>query len=286
MNKSEASTRKADAFLKLHHGPKILVLPNAWDAGSACVLADAGFPAVASTSSGVAVACGYPDGQRISRDEMLQAVARIVRAVDVPVTADLEAGYGPSPEDVAETVRRAIEIGAVGANIEDSTRSETGPALFDFSLSVERIRAGREAADAAGIPFVLNARTDAYLLGGGRIRNPFEESVRRANAYREAGAECLFVPLVSDGDEIGKLVEAIDGPLNVLAGEGSPAIRELESLGVARVSVGGSIAWACLERARQAARELLGPGTYSFATGAITGAELGKLLERRAVVRW
>jgi 2-methylisocitrate lyase-like PEP mutase family enzyme len=255
------------------------VLPNAWDVASARILEDAGFPAIATTSSGVAQTLGYPDGQRISREEMLESVGRIVRGVAVPVTADLEAGYGPAPEDVSETVTRAIEVGAIGANLEDSTGRAEAP-LFDFSLAVERIRAARETAEAAGIPFVINGRTDPFLIPDAASSRALEESVRRADAYRQAGADCLFVPGVTDAGTIAKLVEQIDGPVNILAGPAAPSIRELESLGVARVSIGGGLARAVLAFVRRAARELLEEGTYTFTRDALTVAEVAKLFAR------
>lgn len=271
---------QATLFKTLHEGPDILILPNAWDVGSAVIMAQAGFPAIATTSSGIAFAQGYPDGERISRDEMLQVVARIARKVSVPVTADLEAGYGPRPEDVAETVRRAIRAGVVGANFEDGTGRASDP-LFDLTLGAERIRAAREAADAEGVPFVVNARTDGYLRRRELGKANFDDAVRRANAYREAGADCLFVPGVVDAETIGKLVAAIDGPLNILAalsGVPAPPLAELQALGVARVSIGGSLALAALALVRRSAEELLAAGTYSYAGDALANAELNRLM--------
>ncbi len=270
---------RAKAFRELHYQPQILVLPNAWDVASACILVDAGFPAIGTTSSGVSMSLGYPDGERIGRDEMLAAVRRIAGSVPVPVTADLEAGYGSAPEDVAETVRRAIEAGAVGANIEDGTR-RAGDPLFEPSLAVERVAAAREAADAAGLDFVVNARTDGFLAPGAAGPAALDESVHRANAYRRAGADSLFVPGVRDAPTIRRLAEEIDGPLNVLAGPGVPPVAELESLGVSRVSVGGGIARAAITLVARAARELRERGTYSFTDGTLTNAELARLLPR------
>jgi 2-methylisocitrate lyase-like PEP mutase family enzyme len=275
----DVQRRKAESFLALHPGPRILVLPNAFDPASARILEEAGFAAIATTSSGIAQTLGVPDGQRIGRDEMVSAVRRIARSVQIPVTADLEAGYGPGPLNVAEAVRRAIDAGAIGANLEDGTGNPSRP-LFDLTLSIERITAAREAANAARLPFVLNARTDGFIAKGAASKGVFEDAVRRANAYLQAGASCAFVPAVSDAETIGRLVQAVDGPLNILAGPTTPSVPELEALGVARVSVGGSLARASLTVVKLAAQELLERGTYTFARDAITAADVARLLER------
>ncbi|HTY69715.1 MAG TPA: isocitrate lyase/phosphoenolpyruvate mutase family protein [Alphaproteobacteria bacterium] len=275
--------KKAETLRQLHHGPDILVLPNAWDIASARIVEEAGYPAIATTSAGVAFALGYPDGEKISRDEMLDAVSRIARRMRVPVTADLEAGYGPEPGDTEETIRRAIEGGVVGANIEDGTHRREQP-LCSMNLAVARIHAARRAAEAAGIPFVINARTDSYLAA--RIFNQpqdaksFEETVHRGRAYLEAGADCIFIPGLADPDTIGRLVAAINGPINILAGPGSPSVPELKALGVARVSVGGAIMRATLGLVQRAAAELRSGGTFGFADGAVTQAEMNQKLAR------
>ena len=272
---------KAEALRRLHHGPDILVLPNVWDIASARLVEDAGYPALATTSAGVAFAQGYPDGERIGRDEMLDVVGRIARRVHVPVTADLEAGYGPEPADTEETIRRAIDAGIVGANIEDGTHRREQP-LFSMNLAVARIHAARRAADAAGIPFVINARTDPYLAARifdlPRDQQCFDETVRRGRAYREAGADCIFIPGVADRDTIRRLVEAIGGPINILAGADSPPVPELKALGVARVSIGGMLMRATLGLVRRAAAELRGPGTFGFAEGMVTQGEMNQKL--------
>lgn len=275
---------KASAFAELHRGPGIIVLPNAWDPGSAIVLAEAGFPCIATTSSGMAFAQGLPDGERMSRERMLELVGAIAAAVDVPVSADLEAGYGPRPEDVAVTVAGAVAAGVVGCNIEDSAGEEDG-ALFELELAVERIRAGAEAARAVGLSFVLNARADPFLVRMGTPEENLAESIRRANAYREAGADCLFVPGVTDPDTVRRLVREIDGPLNILgARSGSagrpPSTAELEALGVRRVSIGGSLALATLTLVRQAAAELLERGTVSYTAEAMSNADANALMAR------
>lgn len=274
---------KATAFHALHHGPEILILPNAWDGASAVVLAAAGFPALATTSAGIAFARGYPDGEAIGRAEMIAEVKRIVDLVAVPVTADLEAGYGPAPEDVAETVRQAIAAGAVGCNLEDGTGRKERP-LLDLDRAVERIRAARATADAAGLEFVINARTDVYLARAAEGAAALKEAVRRANAYAEAGARSLFVPAVSDRPTIAALTREIAGPVNILAGFATPPLSELKALGVARVSIGGSLARACYKLVAKAAQELRTMGTYGYAKESFTNPELNRLIgEARAI---
>lgn len=268
---------KAARFHRLHTDPEILVLPNAWDLASAVILAESGFPAVASTSAGVAFSRGYPDGERISRDEMLAETGKMAARLAIPVTADLESGYGPSPEDVAETVRRAIDTGVVGCNIEDGTKHGDAP-LFDFTLAVERIQAGREAADRAGIDFVINARTDGFLRLGADSAT-LDDAIKRANAFYVAGARCLFVPGVSDGQTIGRLARDIAGPINILASPKTPPAPDLQALGVARVSVGGGIARAAYTTARRAAEELRESGGFGFTENTYSNAELNKLLD-------
>jgi 2-methylisocitrate lyase-like PEP mutase family enzyme len=272
--------QKAAALRRLHDRTRILVLPNAWDVASARLFEEAGFPAIATTSAGVAWSLGYPDGEQIGRREMAEAVARIARRVAVPVTADMEAGYGPAAEDVVATVQAVVEAGAVGLNLEDS-RQEAAP-LIDLDTQVERIRAARAAAAAAGVEVVLNARTDVYLAGVGPEAERFEHAVRRANAYRAAGADCLFIPGVSDTSAIAALVKAVNGPLNVLAVPGTPPVAELERLGVARVSIGGGGMRAALTVTRRLAEELRGPGTFmTFTRDTLTYAQVNRLLSGR-----
>ena len=259
-------THKAAALLALHSGPGF-VLPNAWDAGSARVLEQVGFPAIATTSAGIAWACGVPDGGAIDRDSMLGHIGRIVDAVGVPVTADLEDGYGATAEEVGRTVARAAELGAVGANIEDVT----GGRLYGIEEAVERLAAARAAAPRGR--FVLNARTDTYFVGvEGDV---FDQTVERCARYLDAGADCVFVPGVVEADDIRRLAAAIPGPLNVVAGLANTIdAPTLFSLGVVRVSLGGSLARASLSGLERAARELIEHGTLSFLDGAISYADL------------
>ena len=252
---------KAEAFRAMHDRSKILVLPNAWDPMSARVIEEAGARAIATTSAGVAFSVGYPDGEAMPRDEMIAAISRIARVVTVPVSADIESGFARDAREVAETVRRVIDAGAVGINLEDAIHGGP-PALYDLETAIARVRAAREAANSAGVPIVINARTDVYLLSIGEPDARFDHAVRRANAYRKAGADCLFVPRVGRPADIERVVAALDGPLNLLAFPGIPTVTELERLGVARLSVGTWPTLAAMSTARKIASELLGAGTY------------------------
>jgi 2-methylisocitrate lyase-like PEP mutase family enzyme len=274
--KTSTQAEKAERLRQLHMDPKILVLANAWDVASARILEELGYPAIATTSAGIAFSMGYKDGQHISRKEMLGVVSRIAAAVRVPVTADMEAGYGTSAADMAETAKAVVEAGAVGMNLEDVTGSTTD-SLVELSLQVDKIRAIRDASRAAGVPLVLNARTDIYLMSIGPAETRFERTVERLSAYRDAGADCLFAPGLSDGETIGKLVKAVAAPLNILTG-GCPPLGELEKLGVARASTGSGVMNATLGLVRRIGKELMERGTYSaLQEGAIPFRELNGL---------
>ncbi len=260
------STDKAATLLALHAGPGF-VLPNAWDAGSARVLEQVGFPAIATTSAGIAWSCGVPDGEGFDRDRMLEHIGAIVDAVDVPVTADLEDGYGDTADEVGRTVARAAEVGAVGANLEDARDGR----LYGIQEAVDRLAAARAAAPSG--TFVLNARTDTYFAGA--PGDVFAQTVERALRYLDAGADCIFVPGVVEEETIARLAAAIPGPLNVVAGLANTIdAPTLFSLGVRRVSLGGSLARASLSLLERAGRELLDTGTLGFLDGAIGYAEL------------
>ena len=265
---------KAEQFGALHHRKQILVLLNAWDAASARIFEAAGAPAIASTSSGVAAALGYPDGQKISRELMVGAVKQICRIVDIPVSADVEWGYGATVSEVCDTARAVMDAGAVGINLED--------AMQDASVLVERIGAIRQVAAARDVPLFINARTDVYLRGKGDPTERFDDAVRRLHAYEAAGADGLFAPGLSEPDVISKLLREIHLPLNILAGQGVPAAQELERLGVKRVSMGGGLQRAALTQARRVATEVLKQGTYdAFLGDTITHAEQNALLQSR-----
>lgn len=229
---------KARQFRALHRPDAPLLLPNAWDVGSACVLAASGAGAIATSSAGIAFAHGIADAAGLSRDASLAVVAAIFDTLPIPVTADLEDGYGDSPEAVAETVRLAIEAGAVGGNIEDGTGDPSAP-LLPAERMVEKLRAARAAANAAEVPFFINARTDGFWSGGvgpGVLR----DAIARCQAYEAAGADGVFVPLLFDPGDIATLVGCVSVPVNVLAHPKGPGPSALADLGVSRISLGGA----------------------------------------------
>jgi 2-methylisocitrate lyase-like PEP mutase family enzyme len=265
-------------FLKLHQGPNILVLPNAWDVARARIFEEAGFEAIGTSSAGVAFSLGYPDGQQISREEVLDVVRRIAKATNVPVTADVEAGFGSTPEAVAETTRAVINAGAVGMNLEDGAEDKPG-FLEDLNKQKEIISAVLAAAKSTSIPFVLNARTDIFLYGIGPAETRLERTIERLNAYRAAGAQSLFVPGVKDSETIGQLARGVAGPLNILATVGTPPVAELQQLGVTRVSVGSGPMRAALGFLGRLARELREDGLFKMMTeGALPYADANRMM--------
>jgi len=253
------------------------VLPNVWDAASARIIEQAGFRAIATTSSGVAAALGYSDGQHMSREMLIEAIARITRVVECPVTADIEAGYGHSIEEVLQTVKAVITTGAVGINIEDSLMQQE-KALADIAYQVELIKALRELATSMDVPFVINARVDVFLLAIGEPESRFEHTAQRANAYLQAGADCIYPIGILDRTLIADLVKAIIGPINILGGPPGPPLPELVQLGVARVSLAGGLMRSTLGHVRAIAQELLESGTYTrMDTEALSGSEFRSL---------
>jgi 2-methylisocitrate lyase-like PEP mutase family enzyme len=272
---------QADSFRGMHYGPNILVLPNAWDSASARIFEESGFSAIATTSAGIAFALGYRDGQRIPRQEMLEQVARIVRVVNVPITADAEGGYGDRPEDAAQTARAVIQAGAIGMNLEDATGDSAQP-LVDLPLQIEKIKAVVEAGKTAGVRLVLNARTDVYLAQVGAPASRYEETVRRLTAYRDAGADCLFAPGIRDVATTAKLTNDLKFPVNILAVAGSPSVSELEKLGVARVSVGSGAMRATLGLVQRLAQELKQQGTYSALENAPSYDQINQIMARNS----
>lgn len=275
---NDVQQAKARSLRALHDGPA-LVLPNAWDAGSAVVIAHAGAKAIATTSGGVSWALGRSDGQHLERAEMVEMIERIAGAVAVPVTADVEGGYGPAPEDVAATVEAVVAAGAVGVNLEDS-RAPGGP-LFDVAEQAERLRAGRAAAERAGLPgLVINARTDVFLFQIGEADGRFDDVVARAKAYADAGADCLFVPGLVDLAVLDRLARAVSLPVNVMAGPGAPNVAELESAGVRRISVGSAITQSAYTVAQRVANELLTKGSYEELDGALGFGDVDPLFNR------
>ena len=259
---AKTQKEKAVQFLGFHQGPPLLVLPNAWDAASARIIEQAGFRAIATTSSGIAAALGYSDGQHMSRELMIDAIARITRVVECPVTADIEAGYGNTIEEVLQTTKAVIGTGAVGLNIEDSLKQEEH-ALADIAYQVELIKALRELAISMDVPFVINARVDVFLLAIGDPESRFEHAVQRANAYIQAGADCIYPIGMLDRTLIGNLVKAINGPINIMGGPPGLPLPELAQLGVARVSLAGSLMRSILGHLKAISQELYDSGSYT-----------------------
>lgn len=275
--------QNAETFRKMHDRSKILVLPNAWDVASAKIFEAAGFRAVATTSSGVANSLGYPDGEAVSRDEMLDVIRRIARGLTVPLSADIEGGYAPGLDALKANIGAVIEAGAVGINLEDGMHDGSHQ-LFPVEAALARIKAARAAGELAGVPIVINARTDVFLHAIGEKSTRFEHAVSRANAYLAAGSDCAFVPGPSGAEIIGRLTAAIQGPINVMVLPGMPSAPELEKLGVARVSTGGGPARAALTALRRLAEELLKNGTYSafVAPDLISHMEMNELVSKKA----
>ncbi len=276
----EAQRTKAHAFRAMHDRSRLLILPNAWDAMSARFIEDAGARAIATTSAGLAFSLGYPDGEYAPREEVVRAIARIARVVDVPLSADIESGFGADAHEVGETVRAIIDAGAVGINLEDSTGDPARP-LYELDTAVARVRAAREAGAAAGVPLVINARTDVLIATKGAREELLQQAFRRENAFRAAGADCLF-PLGLDGnDEITRAVKSIDGPVNLMYRAGIPTTAEIARLGIARLSMGTSITLATLAVTRRIAKELLTSGNYSALGESVSYPEANKLMAMR-----
>lgn len=278
------SVEQLRAFVAQHRQPGCFLLANAWDAGSARMLESCGFDALATTSAGIAFSLGRPDhgftaaDDRVDRDTMLERVAAIAAAVSVPVSADLEDGYGEAPESVADTITVAIAAGAAGGNIEDFSGRREEP-LHERELATERIRAAREAIDRSESPFALVARTDCFLVNRERS---LEEAIYRGNAFHAAGADCVFVPGAADATTIGKLVAEIEAPINVVVGltGGALSLSELRLLGVRRVTIGGSLARALYAQIRRAADEMLSRGSFAFGGDQIAQSELNEIFSR------
>ncbi len=271
---------KAVHFGSLHTPGKPLILANAWDVATARISQAAGVAAVATTSAGLAWSLGAADGDALDRTIAIEAIGRIVSAVGVPVTADIESGYAANSAGVGDTIRAVLAVGAVGVNLEDGMYAGDSP-LRDPAEQAERIAAARQEVDAAQIPLFINARTDAYLRGVGDPTGRLAETLVRARAYLAAGADGIFVPGTTEPDVVAELTAGIDGPVNVLVGFGSPAVSELARLGVARISLGSSIAVAAYGLAQRAVTEALESGTYSELDGSIGYGELNALFTKR-----
>jgi 2-methylisocitrate lyase-like PEP mutase family enzyme len=272
----KSQAEKAEDFRALHDRKRILVLPNAWDVPSARLFEDEGFPAVATSSAGLMVSLGYPDGEGIGIEELASAVGRIAKALTVPLSADVVAGFGTTPSQVSTSVARVIASGAVGVNLEDFVHQTK--ALISVEEQLSRLRALKDLQRTAGIPFVINARTDAFRFAPGEQDARLEEAIRRGVAYRDAGADCVYPMGLVDAGSIAAYVQALNFPINVMVRKGLPPVSELQRLGVARVSFGPSASYAAMGLLRRASREVLEKGTYETLTeGAITFDELNSL---------
>jgi 2-methylisocitrate lyase-like PEP mutase family enzyme len=274
--KMTAQLEKAERFKALHERPGAFVIPNPWDAGSARLLAQLGFEALATTSAGFAFSIAKPDGA-VTRDETLDNVRAIVAATDLPVSADLEKGFGDDPETCAETIRLGANAGLVGGSIEDATGRADDP-IYAFDIAVERVRAAVKAARSLPFPFVLTARAENLLHG----RQDLEDTIRRLQAFAEVGADVLYAPGLRTLEHIGAIVRAVaPKPVNVLMGSAASfSLAELAGVGVKRVSVGGAFARAAYGAFLRAAREVRGQGTFSFGREAIPHPEINAMFKR------
>ena len=270
---SDTQKEKAEMFLKFHHDKEILVLLNSWDAGSSKLIEACGYKAIATTSMGIAASYGYPDCQIIKFSEMIEAIKGIVNAVQVPVTADIEGGYGSNLNEIIDSVKKIIETGIVGINIEDSI--DLNPELIDEMEFCERISAIRALSDSLGFHLVINARTDSFYTSSDSVRKKLSESIIRGNKYREAGADCIFIQPVWEKETISTLVKEINAPVNILSNPGNwggipPSVRELQDLGVARLSLGSGLMKATLALIKKVADELSEKGTYNILSDTLT----------------
>ena len=271
---SQAS--KAEVFRALHDRKRVLVLPNAWDVPSARVFEDEEFPAIATSSAGMLVSLGYPDGEDIPNTEFVSAVKRIAKVLSVPLSVDVVGGFGDTPEGVAKMVRAVISAGAVGINIEDFVHSTKK--LLPLEKQEARLRALFRLQKSMGIRFVVNARTDALRYAPGDDDARLEEAIRRAAAFRDLGAVCVYPMGLTDASSISRFVRALDFPTNVMVREGLPPVTELKRLGVARVSFGPSASYAAMGLLRRASKEIREKGTYdTLVDGAINFDELNSL---------
>ncbi|TAL68619.1 MAG: isocitrate lyase/phosphoenolpyruvate mutase family protein [Bacteroidetes bacterium] len=278
---------KAEMFLKFHQDREILVLLNSWDIGSSKLIEACGYKAIATTSMGIAASLGYPDCQVLQLSEMIQAITGIVNAVQVPVTVDIEAGYGNNLNEIIDSVKKIIATGIVGINIEDSI--DLNPVLIDEMEFCERISAIRELSDSLGFHLVINARTDSFYTSSGSPQEKLSESIKRGNKYRKAGADCIFVQPVWEKETISTLVKEINAPINILANPGigagvlPPSVRELQDLGVARLSLGSGLMKATLALIKKVADELSEKGTYNILSDTLTPLPDAALAYKMAV---
>jgi 2-methylisocitrate lyase-like PEP mutase family enzyme len=276
MEKSK-QIKRAQTLRALHRPPPTLLLPNAWDLMSALIFADAGYPAIATTSAGVAWALGYADGEKTPWAEVVDATARIAAAVSVPVTADIEAGYGQTPDDVARHVVEIAQAGAVGINLEDSADG----GLRSVEDAAARIVASRRAVSQAGLDLVINARTDVYLHGSGDAAARLDETVKRGKAYLAAGADCIYVFALTDLAIITSITRALAAPVNIVGRPGTPPLAALESAGVARVSIASGATMVVGSLLQQLAKDLRAKGDFGMLEHRMTRAEAQQLFAQR-----
>ncbi|NLU96280.1 isocitrate lyase/phosphoenolpyruvate mutase family protein [Chitinophaga sp. Ak27] len=279
---------KAEKLLKFHHDEEILVLLNSWDIGSSRLIEACGYKAIATTSMGMAAALGYPDCQVMQLSEMINIITGIVKGVQAPVTVDIEAGYGNNLDEITDSVKKIIATGIAGINIEDSI--DLSPVLIDEIAFCERIAAIRALSNSLGFHLVINARTDSFYTSSGSPKEKLSESIRRGNKYREAGADCIFVQPVSDKATIATLVKEINAPLNILLnptiGEGiPPSIRQLQDMGVARLSLGSSLMKATLALIKKVADEIVTYGTSDILLDAMMPVSETTLAYKMAIGR-
>lgn len=275
----EEQRRLAEAFRNLHRGPKLLLLPTAWDAMSARIFEAADFTAIATTSGGLAWALGFPDGEKAPWNEVVAATERITRTVRVPVSADIEGGYGETPDEVGRSVADIIRAGAAGINLEDGTHAKLP--MRSIEDAAERIRAAREAATQEGVPLVINARIDLYLKQIGDERTRFAETVQRGKAYLAAGADCIFPFGLTDLKVIADLVTALKAPVNIVGRAGMPDVSQLQRLGVVRVSTASGPALVAMSVTRQIAAELRAKGQFSVLESSMNRADAQQLFAVR-----
>jgi 2-methylisocitrate lyase-like PEP mutase family enzyme len=275
-----AQKHLAEELRAAHRRPPLLLLPNAWDAMSARQFEAAGFGAVATTSGGVAWALGFADGEHAPWNEVVAATERMVRAVRVPVTADIEAGYGDTPDQVAKSVSEILRTGVVGFNLEDGTPRTDMP-IRPIEDAAARIRAAREAANAVGVPAVINARVDLYLKNVGDAAGRFDETVKRSKAYLAAGADCIYPFGLGDMDTIARLVKAVAAPINIVARAGTPPVAELQRIGVARVSIASGASLAVMSLIQRIGKELRENGTFDILEHTMNRPEAQKLFAPR-----
>ncbi|MCZ4279921.1 isocitrate lyase/phosphoenolpyruvate mutase family protein [Kiloniella laminariae] len=270
----KSQQEKYEAFKALHEKPGAFLMPNPWNAGTARMLSGLGFEALATTSAGLAFSLGYCDATAgLSREITLENAREIVAATELPVSADLEDGFGADPESCAETIRQAAAVGLVGGSIEDATGDAADP-IFDFDLAVERVRAACEAS--RGLPFLLTARSENFLHG----RPDLDDTIRRLQAFEQAGADVLYAPGLPDLEAIRKVCAAVSKPVNVVLGRGglTYSLEDLAAAGVKRVSTGGSFARAALGGMMRAALEIRDQGSFSYADEALSHQEVSSYM--------